>query len=406
MEPAELSWHGKVAVVTGAASGIGLALARRFAAEQMAVVLADHDADRLEQSAAAVRAAGATEVLAVVTDVRQEASVHSLADRVESELGTVHVLCNNAGVIRPGMAWELTPEDWDAIMGVNVGGVLNGMRAFVPRMLAHGEDCHLVNTASAAGFFAAPSFAGYCASKAAVVSLTEALAEDLRSVAGAKLHVSVLCPGGVATDLYRREVERRSGTGDLSDQTARRWSQFSSPDRTDQLPTEEIADQVWAAMQDRRFWILPMQPHLVDAARARLQRLDEALDAVDRGKHSTRPDGVLRSYYERVDGPAPTTALDLVADDLVFNLARPERRIEGTSREALAAYIDERPPLSHRLLGTAATGDVEFALGESVDGDTVLGTFIAAVRADPTGRLDRYVAAFYPDLRFGAGTEL
>ena len=175
-ESIERTWAGKVAVVTGGASGIGLALARRFAAEGMDVVIADRDPSRLDEAGREVRAAGAPRVLTAVTDVALEAEVQRLADRVAGELGDVHLLCNNAGVIRPGVAWELGAEDWAAMVDVNLGGVLHGIRAFVPGMLAHGEDCHVVNTASAAGLFSAPSFAGYCTSKAAVIALSEALA--------------------------------------------------------------------------------------------------------------------------------------------------------------------------------------------------------------------------------------
>jgi NAD(P)-dependent dehydrogenase (short-subunit alcohol dehydrogenase family) len=400
--PRDGRWVGRVAVVTGSASGIGLALARRFAKEGMTVVLADHDASRLAPASHAVEEAGATAVLAVETDVAQQASVKALADRVRDEFGDVHLLCNNAGVIRPGTSWETTAEDWDASMAVNVGGVVNGIRAFVPRMLDHGRDCHVVNTASAAGLFAAPSFAGYCASKAAVIALTEALAAEVATLPDARMAVSVLCPGGVATDLFRTEVHRRAGGGVLSNETADRWTAFSNPERTDQMAADDVAEMVWAALQERTFWIVPMQPSLLEAARSRVRTLDDALAAAQHASPDPAEESLVRRYYERVDGPTPAAALDLLADDLVFSLARPERRIEGTSRQQLGAYIRERGPLTHPLLATARVGDVEFALGESMDGDTVLGTFIAAVRADPAGRLDRYVAAFYPDVRFAS----
>lgn len=395
----ERSWRGKVAVVTGAASGIGLAMARRFAAERMAVVLSDLDAARLDVAAEVVRDDGAADVLVVVTDVRQEPAVQALADAVATALGDVHLLCNNAGVIRPGTAWETSAQDWAAIMDTNVGGVMHGIRTFVPRMLAHGDDCHVVNTASAAGLFAASSFAAYCASKAAVIALTEVLADEVAGIPGTRLGVSVLCPGGVVTDLFRAEAERRSVDGaPIGEETARRWATFADAARTDQVPPELIAEHVWRAVQDRSFWIVPMQPNLKAAALARLRRIGDALGSAAPVGGSPSA-GVLARYYERVDGPAPESAIDLVSEALVFSLVRPDRRIEGTRRD-LAAYIEGRARLSHRIVRTASTSGVELALGETVDGDAVLGTFVAAVRADASGRIDRYVASFHPDLRF------
>jgi NAD(P)-dependent dehydrogenase (short-subunit alcohol dehydrogenase family) len=394
-------WRGKVAVVTGAASGIGLALVRRFASEGMAVVMADRDAERVRDAADGVRAASAVDVLDVECDVRRADSVQALADRVAGSLGDVHVLCNNAGVIRPGRVWETTADDWSAIMDVNVLGTVNGITAFVPRMLAHGHTCHVVNTASAAGLFAAPSFAGYCVSKAAVVALSEALAAEVAELPEARLRVSVLCPGSVATNLFQAEVERRRGEGTgLSADTASRWSDRANPGRTDQVSPEIVADHVWTALQVPTFWILPMQSAMKSAALARLGDVEDALRSAAGLDGAPTEPGTLAQYYRLVDGAAPAAALELVADELEFCLTRPDRTIEGSRRD-LAAYIEERAPLGHRLVRWASDGDVEFAVGESVDGDTALGTFIAAVRTDGSGRIDRYLAAFYPDRSFG-----
>lgn len=269
-------WAGKLAVVTGGASGIGLALSRRFGQAGMNVVVVDRDATRLDEATAELGRAASGNVSAAVVDVAEEDEVQALAGRVADQFGPVHLLCNNAGVIRPGGAWETSADDWRAVMDVNVGGVVNGIRAFVPAMLAHGQDCHVVNTASAAGLFPATAFAAYCASKAAVISLSEVLAADVAAIEGARMSVSVVCPGGVATELYRTEVRRR-GDAALSESTGHDWLRFSDPGRTDQMSADAIADHVWEAIERRDFWVLPMKPPLVDIARDRLARLDTAL---------------------------------------------------------------------------------------------------------------------------------
>jgi NAD(P)-dependent dehydrogenase (short-subunit alcohol dehydrogenase family) len=396
VETSARSWRGKVAVVTGGASGIGLALAHRFGSEGMAVALLDRHAPRLEETLDALRSSGAATVLARVVDVADAAAVAEAAAEITDVLGPVHVLCNNAGAIRPGTAWEMTTDDWDAIMGVNVGGVVNGIRAFVPAMLAHGEDCHVVNTASVAGLFSAPSAAAYCVSKSAVVALSESLAVDLARIPGCRVRVSVLCPGSAASNLFADEVARR-GAATPGDTTDGLWAQRASPDRPDQMQPDVVAEATWRALQDDTFWILPMQTSMREAALARVRHLGAALSSTAPVDGEAANDGVLARYYERVDGPEPASALELVADNVEFCLARPDRRIEGSSSDELAAYIAERPPLTHRLLRQARDGDIEFALGQSVDGTTPLGSFIAAVRTDVDGRIDRYLAAFYPD---------
>jgi NAD(P)-dependent dehydrogenase (short-subunit alcohol dehydrogenase family) len=396
MSTSERSWAGKVAVVTGGGSGIGLALARRFALEGMSVAILDRHEQRLEEASATLRGVGAAAILARVVDVTDGARVSEAAAEIAELLGPVHVLCNNAGVIRPGTAWELTGDDWDALMAINVGGVVNGIRAFVPAMLAHGEDCHVVNTASVAGLFSAPSAAAYCVSKAAVIALSESLAADLAGIPDCRVRVSVLCPGGAATNLYVDEVDRRGaeGFGGTSDSL---WRQRASPNRADQMQPDVVADATWTALQDGAFWVLPIQTSMRDAARARVRGLDAALSATEPIDGDATSDSVLARYYERVDGPAPASALELVASTVDFCLSRPDRRIQGSSSDALGAYLAERKPLTHRLIARARDGNVELAVGESVDGTTALGSFIAAVRIDSDGRIDNYLAAFYPD---------
>ena len=191
-------FNGKTAVVTGAASGISKALSLAFAARGAKVVLADVEANALEAARADVEAAG-TEAIAVTTDVTDEGQVQALADAAWDRFGAVHVVCNNAGVLIRGNMLDAERKDWEWIMGVNVWGVINGVRAFVPRMRGSGEEGHIVNTASEAGHFAGDGYGVYNTSKFAVVGLTESLARDLRNT---RIGVSMLCPGQVETGIF------------------------------------------------------------------------------------------------------------------------------------------------------------------------------------------------------------
>jgi NAD(P)-dependent dehydrogenase (short-subunit alcohol dehydrogenase family) len=191
--------EGRVAVVTGAASGIGRGIARRAAKEGMRVVLADVEATALDDVATELAGAG-TEVLAVPTDVSSPDRVEALAEQVYERFGAAHLLCNNAGVFQGGIAWQRTLADWEWVMGVNFWGVLHGIRSFVPRMLEGGDEGHVVNTSSLAGVVTFGYSGPYVASKFAVLGLTECLAHDLAGQ-GAPIGVSVLTPGLVDTGI-------------------------------------------------------------------------------------------------------------------------------------------------------------------------------------------------------------
>jgi NAD(P)-dependent dehydrogenase (short-subunit alcohol dehydrogenase family) len=235
--------RGKVAVVTGAASGIGYALAERFVAEGMKVVLADINDDGVEAAAGQLEERGA-EVLAVPVDVSQRQQVQELELRAVQRFGAVHVLCNNAGVLVPGRAWSFSPEEWDWLLGVNLGGVVNGISVFVPGMLERGEPGHVVNTSSAAGLVPHAGLAMYTSSKFAVIGLSETLAHDLREER-APIGVSVLCPGATTSSLNENSAALQPGDREIP--------YIEGPERK---PAADVAGMVVDAIRSNRFWIL------------------------------------------------------------------------------------------------------------------------------------------------------
>ncbi len=197
--------QGKVAVITGGASGIGRAVAERAAGEGMKIVLGDIEEGPLKEAVDELSSRGA-ETLGVVTDVSDAASVRALRDRTLDRFGAVHLVHNNAGIGLGGPIWEVSEEDWRWILGVNLWGVINGVAAFVPALIEQGEG-HVVNTASIAGLIAAPFLGPYNATKQAVVAISETLYKDLQAV-GAPVGVSVLCPGFVRTRIAESERNR------------------------------------------------------------------------------------------------------------------------------------------------------------------------------------------------------
>jgi NAD(P)-dependent dehydrogenase (short-subunit alcohol dehydrogenase family) len=199
-------FRGKVAVVTGAASGIGLALAEEFASLGMRVVLADIEKEALERADQMMREKGA-EHLSVLTDVSIAAEVDALAKKAVNSFGGVHILCNNAGVMGGGTAWEMPLEDYAWHLGVNLWGVIHGIRSFIPIMMAQNTEAHIVNTSSQSGLSCTPYTAAYCASKHAVVALSECLYHEL-SLSGSRIKVSVLLPTSVMTNIDNAERNR------------------------------------------------------------------------------------------------------------------------------------------------------------------------------------------------------
>lgn len=259
------AFQGKVAVITGAASGIGHALAERCAQEGMKVVLADVEEQVLRQANRDLAAQGA-ETLAVQTDVSQAADVERLAQKAFETYSTVHLLFNNAGVGAGKTAWESTLADWEWVLGVNLYGVIHGIRSFVPRMLESGADGYIVNTASMAGLTSSPGLSVYMASKHAVVSLTETLYHEL-TLRGASIGVSVLCPGFVKTRIQDAERNRPTRLQNAPDAPV---SPTQQPSRTEQeggqmlqqairegMSPQQLADMTFAAIREERFYIYP-----------------------------------------------------------------------------------------------------------------------------------------------------
>lgn len=200
-----------VAIVTGAASGIGLAAAQHCAGLGMRVVLADVDGDRLDAAAAAVAAAGAAEVLAVVTDVGDLNSVEALRDAVLARFGRVHVLMNNAG-IQPGSGITGPRQNWERVLSVNLWGVINGSQVFAPGMIAHGEPALIINTGSKQGITTPPGDPAYNVAKAGVKVFTEALQHDLRNRDGCRVSAHLFIPGFVFTPLAAKDrTEKPAG---------------------------------------------------------------------------------------------------------------------------------------------------------------------------------------------------
>ena len=267
----------KVAVITGAASGIGRGLAERFAAESMRVVLADVEAAALAELETDLKSKGA-DVLAVKTDVSNPTEVENLAVQTLDTFGAVHILCNNAGVVCSRPVWEHTLADWEWVLGVNLCGVIHGIRSFVPRMLAQGDACHIVNTASILGLVGGGGEGIYKVSKHGVVVLSEALADELVQK-GANIQVHVLCPGWVRTGILDSDRNRPGALQNLETQTPSHLQTIngSGNARAEMeagMAPAEVAEHVYNAIQTGIFYIHTHPEHKA-AIRERMERILE-----------------------------------------------------------------------------------------------------------------------------------
>jgi len=265
---------GKVAVVTGAASGIGKALATRFVEEGMKVVLADVERDALREVTREFESAGA-EVLAVRTDVAQADDLSALAEATLERFGKVHVLCNNAGVFAGGFSWKAPPSDWEWVLGVNLYGIIHGLRAFVPIFLEQGEPGHIVNTVSMAGLINTPFSGPYNVSKHAAMSLTETLYHELR-LKQSPVGVSALCPELIRTGIGGGERNRpahlKRPAGTESEEQAFVEETIKTSTATG-LDPSRMAARVVEGIRTDRFYLLAEEGGNWDAAC--LQRLED-----------------------------------------------------------------------------------------------------------------------------------
>lgn len=262
---------GKVAVVTGAGSGFGREFARIGAQLGMKLSLADIQPEALAATVDELRGQGA-QVIGETVDVSRGADVERLAQRTLDAYGAVHLLFNNAGVASGGLVWENSVKDWEWVLGVNLWGVIHGVRTFVPIMLAQGDECHVVNTASVAGLLSPQLMGVYNVSKHGVVTLTETLYQDLR-VTGARIGVSLLCPAFVPTGIAQSHRNRPAGLQDDAAPTASMIASQKASEKavsSGRISAAEVARMTFDAIRENRFYVIT-HPKILASVELRLQ---------------------------------------------------------------------------------------------------------------------------------------
>ena len=250
-------FQNKVAVITGAASGIGRGLAEKAAALGMGIVIADVDRKGLQQVEEQLRANG-TQVVAQYTDVSEFESVDALANVAFNTFGAVNLLFNNAAILVDGLSWERSIEDWRWSLDVNIMGVVHGMKAFIPRMLKTQEECVVINTASNGGLLSGPFLAPYQATKHAVVTISEALYFELQSM-NSNVRAAVLCPGDVATKIWESERIRPDSYGrkaDFSTGVEAHSREIIEGMVAKGMSPQQLADIVFEQIAAGKFWII------------------------------------------------------------------------------------------------------------------------------------------------------
>lgn len=268
-------FRDRVAVVTGAGSGLGRALARRFADEGMKLVLADVDEAGMAETARLLTAAGAR-CVARGTDVSCGTDVERLAAAALDAFGAVHLVCNNAGVAPLGAVWEATENDWRWALGVNLWGVIHGVRVFTPILLGQDDEGHIVNTASVAGLISPPGMGVYNVSKHAVVALTETLHHDL-AARGSSVRCSVVCPAFFPSGIAASERTRPAALASDRPRTgadAAREAGFRKAVESGRLSADDVAQAVLEAARDERFYVLT-HPRILPAVESRMRDILE-----------------------------------------------------------------------------------------------------------------------------------
>ena len=270
------SLAGKVAVITGGAGGIGLAFAERFAAAGAKLVLADIETGALDTAVTRLSAVG-YEVTGLRTDVAKLGDVQALAAHATASFGKVNILCNNAGVSITGPTWRMSMDDWRWVWDVNVWGVVHGVHAFLPGMLAHGEPAHVVNTGSLASFVGNGDHAPYCSSKAAVLGMSQSLFSEMKAM-NTNVGVSIVCPGMVATRINQSWRNRPDGDTPWSDRESAddAFREGSAVMQGAGIAPEAIAESTYEAILEDRFYVFtgPNAPVYLDVALGRAIRAE------------------------------------------------------------------------------------------------------------------------------------